>query len=280
MSYARTNENMELKKTVPRSNRQTVPPTTEKPKATGLRHEARSHGPACNAQRKHAGNAALRGPVATIVLLTVGLVMSGACRRAAPNQPPESQEAPKPDAPSSIVFPDELHAKDDTANAFVEQAMNTCLSGDYDEFRLLWSTRSDPMPRDEFEQGWQAVQQIRLVALERIILLPKPDDETEEPEGGTGATRPSTEPDDDAGGPRERVVYAFYAELELDPNTRAGQLEAVRPVIAMLVKEHGQWRLTSAPKSVRKWMREKIAEGASSDEPSTDEDTVARDRHD
>ena len=97
--------------------------------------------------------------------------MFTACRRdesvASQTIPPVEEEVRPADI---VVFPDELRVSDDTVNAFVENAMRLCAAGDYEAFRLLWSDRSDPLPRDEFEQGWQAVETIRVRALNPVIL--------------------------------------------------------------------------------------------------------------
>lgn len=133
-----------------------------------------------------------------------------------------------------LVFPDELRVADESVNSFMTRAMETCAAGDYNAFRLLWSAREEPLTAREFEEGWEAVREIRVRALERVLLAPEPDHAEARPE----------------------VVYAAWAAVEFDPAHRAGQVEARREVILMLVREHDEWRLARAPQAMRVWMRD------------------------
>ena len=147
-------------------------------------------------------------------------------------------EAPKAD--SVLVFPDDLRMADAGVNEFVARAMTTCAKGEYDAFRLLWSAREEPLPREEFEQGWQAVQTIRVRALEKVKLAPD------------ARTTP----------PQDEVAYALLAEVSLDPTHKAGQREPQREVVLMLTREHDEWRLARAPKPMRNWVRDKVAQSS------------------
>ncbi|MBI4717812.1 MAG: hypothetical protein HY763_08420 [Planctomycetes bacterium] len=134
------------------------------------------------------------------------------------------------------MFPDELRVTDPGVNDFLDRAMRLGASGNYDEFRLLWSARDEPLSRAEYDEGWQAVRTIRISALERVQLA-----------SGDGPAPPRADP-----------VYATYAEVELDPTQKAGKRDARRKVICMLVQEHGEWRLARAPKPLREWLRTKV----------------------
>ena len=48
--------------------------------------------------------------------------------------------------------------------------LSTCVNGDYETFRLLWNAKQEPLRRDEFEQGWQAVKTVRVRAIEKVVL--------------------------------------------------------------------------------------------------------------
>lgn len=135
-----------------------------------------------------------------------------------------------------LVFPSALKTEDVSVNAFVKRAMMDCAGGDYDVFRLLWSAREDPLPRGEYEQGWQAAREIRIRALENVILSADP-------------TR---------GRDEDETVYVILANVSLDPTHRAGQREANREVVLMLVREHDTWRLARAPKKMRTWIKERV----------------------
>ncbi|MCH7814697.1 MAG: hypothetical protein IID40_11830 [Planctomycetes bacterium] len=135
-------------------------------------------------------------------------VAAGTCRRAAedPLPPPPDPE------PEILDFPKALQAKDPTVNTFVRRVIETCASGDYDAFRLLWSARDDPFPRDQFHRAWQSVRKVRIVSLRPV----------REAESGN-------------------LFYAVRAQVELDPAVREPQ----RDVTIILAFEDGHWRLTA-----------------------------------
>jgi len=167
-----------------------------------------------------------------IAALTVGL----GCRQA----PDDNQPEPQPEVATptvELVFPDALKVDDTSANAFVERVIQACARGEYDAFRLLWSARDEPLPREEYEEGWQAIQRIEILALQEVLL-----------ERGSGAKN----------GGRE-LVYAMVMRVALDPAHRAAKDEPERNVVLMLVREHDAWRLSRAPKRVRTWIKERIA---------------------
>ncbi len=180
------------------------------------------------------------GPVIRGLVLTALLCIGPSCRR----ENDSASEDPRPaDARQQsvdlVVFPDELLVEDASVNDFVTSAMAVCAGGDYERFRLLWSPRHDPLPRSEYEQGWQAVRQIRIRALEKVILAPDPRQ---------GRTQAET-------------VYAVLADVSLDPTHAAGQKEPKREVVLMLTREHDAWRLASAPKQMRVWIRDRARTG-------------------
>ena len=135
-----------------------------------------------------------------------------------------------------LVFPENLRVDDTSVNTFVNQAMTVCSSRDYDAFRLLWSAREDPLSRDEFEAGWQAVKEIRIRALDRVKLDLSSDEDDTSPQ----------------------TVYALLAEVALDPTHQAAQKKPRREVVLMIVKEHEEWRLAKTPKRMRAWMTDKV----------------------
>jgi hypothetical protein len=145
--------------------------------------------------------------------------------------------APKPEIvqkPTDIlVFPPELHVKDESANRFLTRAMKTCGDGEYESFRSLWSILEQPLPRGDFDQGWQAVQEIRIRAFQQVFL-----------ERGRDGKKPEGE-----------TVYVVFADVSLDPSHRAGEREPHREVALMLVREKDEWRLAKAPAKMRKWVK-------------------------
>ncbi len=169
---------------------------------------------------------------------------------------PSTSEAPNgpglvdPKPANILVFPDEYHVGDETVNTFVRRAMADCASGDYQKFRLLWSAREEPLPRGEYDQGWQAVQEIRIRALREVILAADPERGREE----------------------DQTVYGLAADVSLDPAHRAGRKEPSREVVLMVVSEQGSWRLARPPKAMRDWIKQRAT---SNDETKKDPKTRA-----
>lgn len=138
-----------------------------------------------------------------------------------------------------LVFPDKLFVTDISVNVFVMKAMEACAAGDYDAFRLLWSVKQDPLTRDEFNQGWQAAQKIRVRALERVIFADQPDQETTDTS-------------------KNKMVFVMLADVELDPSHPAGRRKPKREAVLMILKEQSQWRLARAPKAMRQWIKKRV----------------------
>ncbi len=115
--------------------------------------------------------------------------------------------------------------------AFVRQVVDTCVSGEYDAFRLLWSAREDPYPRDAFERGWRAVQRVTFVNVEKFRRRAEGD-----------------------------IAYGVRARVELDDSVS----EPRRDVVFLIIREAGQWRLARPPAG----LSEQLAgtPGAASDE--------------
>lgn len=150
-----------------------------------------------------------------------------------------------------MQFPEDLNAKDPSVNDFVTHAMLTATSGDYDAFRLLWSAREEPMPREEFLQGWDAVRQVRVRALQQIVIAPD----------SAPADIPRVE------------MYAVYVEVSLDPEHRAAKEKPQREAILVMVREQDRWALMRAPKDVRDYMRGKM--NKPTDEPDSTKESEA-----
>jgi hypothetical protein len=137
-----------------------------------------------------------------------------------------------------VVFPSRLRVDDATVNEFVRMALAQCAAGDYDAFRRLWTARQEPLPRGEFEEGWQAVQKIEVRALEKVMLA-------------GGEERDHADP---------KTVYVLLVEVSLDPARRAGQREPNREIVLMLSRERDEWRLARPPKSMREWIKKHAEE--------------------
>jgi len=148
-----------------------------------------------------------------------------------------------------VVFPDELRVDYGPANDFISEALSTCVHGDYEAFRLLWSAKQDPLRREEFEQGWQAVKTVRVRAVEKIV-VPTDDKNPVDPH--------VVEPD----GIAPDVSYVLLADAEFDTSHRVGKRRAKREFVLLVLREQGQWRLGRAPDAVRVWIKARVDEGS------------------
>ena len=157
------------------------------------------------------------------------------CRQESAGDAPMPGESTVPKPAASLVFPDELRVDDGSVNELVGRALSACGSEDYEAFRLLWSAKESPLPREEFEQGWHAVVSIRVRGLEKGFL----------------------DADPSAGRDERETVYALLAEVSLDPAQPAGQKQPQREVVLMLARERDEWRLAKAPKAMRDWIKQK-----------------------
>ena len=205
----------------------------------------------------------VRWMYAGYVLLAAGAAGAAGCRRGADRPgapPPVESETPPPR--EVLDFPAAPRVEDAEVNAFIERAMKAAASGDYEAFRLLWSVRQEPLAREEYERGWQAVQSIRILALRKAILAG-------ERGKGTGKDAAPTEREREAGGsaPGE-TVYLVLAEVALDPEHPAGRRRPQREVALMLVREHDSWRLARPPKVMAAWLRRQYAARGESPGPA------------
>lgn len=173
------------------------------------------------------------------MLLLVGGALTVGCER---EKVVASKPQPVPVAPDVradiLYFSDELGVEDESVNKFVRRAMTDCASGDYERFRLLWSAKVDPLPADEYEQGWQAVKRIEIRALQEVLLAAEASDES----------------------PQDGTAYAVLADVSLDPTHPAGQDNPLREVVLLVVKEQDGWRLANPPQAMKRWIRNYVAE--------------------
>ena len=157
-----------------------------------------------------------------------------------------------------LVFPDALKVDDDSVNRFVTHAMTVCASGRYEAFRLLWSAREEPLPRGEYERGWQAVQRIRVRLVQKIKLA-----------GRKGEASNAAAP---------QVAYVVCAAVHLDTSLLAGRRKPDRNVVVLVLQEQGEWRLARAPAKVRKWVKARLeASATTSDGPATTDSDMGND---
>jgi hypothetical protein len=157
------------------------------------------------------------------------------------DEPGPRTPRPTPVRIQPVVFASDAYSKDPTVNAFVREAIEICIRGDYEAFRLLWSAREEPLTEQEFLRGWRAVQR---VTIQQITEMQTPAGE---------------------------IVYGVRGQVELDPDEVP---EPVRDIVLVLVGENDQWRIRRAPGGVRKVMNAGReggrADGAAGDPNSED----------
>ncbi len=164
------------------------------------------------------------------------MTLTGAnCREQekAPATPPTKPATDQ--ATTELIFPETLRVADESVNIFVRTALSQCASGNYEAFRALWSAKQDPISRAEFDEGWQAVHRIEVRGLQKVLLASDQDAAASEP------------------------VFVLLVEVALDPAQRAGKRAPLREIVMMLVREYDQWRLASAPKAMREWIKQQDA---------------------
>ena len=173
-------------------------------------------------------------PVLTLVLAS--------CRESEEkNQRPNNPQVGPKEA--ELVFPESVRVADETVNSFVRTALTECARGDYDAFRALWTARQEPISRNEFEEGWHAVNRVEVRALRKAMLA---------------ADQP---------GQANAPVHVLLVEVALDPQRKAGKRAPHREVVLMLVQEQVGWRMAFAPKDMREWIKAQVASNEKSAEP-------------
>jgi hypothetical protein len=127
-----------------------------------------------------------------------------------------------PEKRPNIVFPESVRTPDLSLNRFVDRFARVCVQGKYPDLRLMLSSRSgDPLVARRFESMFNALKQVRILALEKMPTVP------------------------DVEGP----VYLMKAEYVLEDFavSKARKTELVRLAIA---REEGNWRIGPIPRSV------------------------------
>jgi len=179
--------------------------------------------------------AAFRCACAGVILVLFTLAVQGGagCRRETnPPQESETQKIPKA-GHARLVFPEKVQVEDASVNRFVADVMSLCAQGDYDAFRLRWSAREEPPPRHEFTRGWDALEEIEVLALQKAAFERDKKASSNEPE----------------------TIYVLLAEVRLDPQQPAARENSRRSIVLMMVREFEEWRLAKAPGPMRDWIK-------------------------
>jgi len=164
-------------------------------------------------------------------LLVFCAVVAGVLCGCGRREPVDEGRAVPAQRKAIVDFPADMQPDDPSVTAFIRNVIDTCVTGDYDAFRLLWSAREDPYPRDAFERGWRAVQRVTFVHVKKFRRRAEAD-----------------------------IAYGVHAHVELDDSVS----EPRREVVFLIIHEAGQWRLARPPAG----LSEQLAgtPGAASDE--------------
>jgi hypothetical protein len=204
------------------------------------RHQTLNETPIDFAMWNHAA------PLALFLFAILG-VAPLSCRRDK-DKPAEPTPAAEQKPAVQLDFPPEYRPEEPAIREFIDHALRTCAAGQYDDFRLLWSAREEPLSRDDFVKSFRAVQTIRVRALEKALFAG--DD-------------PDAEP---------ALVYVLHVEIRLDPARPVGERGTSRELVLMIVTENEKWRFARAPKAMREWIKEKADASPSGDPKSNPPD--------
>jgi hypothetical protein len=121
-----------------------------------------------------------------------------------------------------IVFPESVRTTDLSLNRFVDRFARVCMQGRYSDLRLMLSSRSgDPIVARRFESMFNALKQVRIIALQKLPNVRGLDD----------------------------PVYLMKAEYLLE-NYAAAKERATEHVRLAIAKEDGNWRIGPIPRDL------------------------------
>lgn len=124
----------------------------------------------------------------------------------------EDPEAPRP----TVHFPSYCRMQDPALNKFIEAALETCATGDYDKFRLLFGTEFTPPAASDFERIWKGVQSVEIISVRA--------------------------------GPQEPPEYYVHAMVRLRKPDRRERDK--RDAVVAVFKEGTEWRMAPPPKEI------------------------------
>jgi hypothetical protein len=123
-----------------------------------------------------------------------------------------------PERRPQFLFPEEIRTCDLEINRFIDRFARVCMSGKYDDFRLMISRRQPPILPPRFESNFNALKQIRITAVEKLPDMPQ-------------ANAP---------------LYVMQAECELK-DFAAKKGERTKQVQVAILREDGDLRLGPLP---------------------------------
>ncbi len=165
--------------------------------------------------------------VAAVAALAAALICAASgCRR---SDEKGGGKASKDDSPLARIdlpaskpeyeFAEGLRDEYPEIAGFVQQFIETCLAGDYAEYRRLVSRLHDPESRERFAKIFHALKSLRIEVIEEVDI-------------------PHIAP----------PCYAVVSRVEFHPNQKVALRRGENRRIAMLVfREDDEWRMIPAP---------------------------------
>ncbi|MCZ6699484.1 MAG: hypothetical protein O7D94_11180 [Planctomycetota bacterium] len=132
-----------------------------------------------------------------------------------------------PELSPKFVFPESVRTFDTTLNRFVDHFARVCVTGDYSDFRLLYTRHDSPAPPGRFVAMFHAINDVNILALEKLPFDHVPDHP-------------------DLQGP----VYIMLAEYDLEPYADP-EKTGPRRIRLAIAKEEGEWRIGPIPSKLR-----------------------------
>jgi hypothetical protein len=123
-----------------------------------------------------------------------------------------------PERRPHFVFAESVRTTDLSLNRFVDRFARVCMQGKYNDFRMMLSTKRPPILPPRFESNFNALKQVRILAIDQVPDLPA------------------------SVGP----VYVMKAQYDLqDYAVKQGQ--QTKDVHVAITQEDGEWRLGPIP---------------------------------
>lgn len=135
-----------------------------------------------------------------------------------------------------FVFPESVRTFDTKLNRFVDHFARVCVTGDYSEFRLLYTRYDSPARPERFESIFHAINDVNILALEKLPIDHVPDHP-------------------DLQGP----VYIMLAEYDLEPYADP-ENTGPRRIRLAIAKEDGEWRIGPIPSKLRAMLETALQE--------------------
>jgi hypothetical protein len=179
------------------------------------------------------------------IAVTVGLLLAfmalPGCERSKNSATPEQRSdetVPPPAAPPDYKFAAGLREQYPEASAFVREFLETCLAGNYTDYRKLVSRKRNPESKERFQTIYYAIKTVTVTSIAPVTVrdLPPP-------------------------------VYRVVSEIEFLPEHNVKLRDRQRNIAILVFQEDGQWRMAPAPGKLQPPEEGAASEPASQETP-------------